>query len=165
MPGLLAVNRINKQVPQFQRKTAFKVYSTTNLTPQVAGTTVNFTNKTYDLGNNFNLATDTYVVPYHGLYQYACYFVLAFTDAGASSTISLEMRSQFGVAFILFADTYKNHVGGDQHSVLASGSHIFEKDDALFLRAYGANNHIYVGTEESYYFTMYRIESESRTVL
>lgn len=166
MPGLLGARQSETTaVPRFQRKTAFKVFSTVNLTPQVGGTTVDFTAATYDLGDNFNLTTNQYVIPYQGLYNYNCYFVGRFTGAGASSTPSLEMQSQFGTAFILYAETFNSHANLDVFSVSAAGSHIFQQGDQLRLVAFGANNHIYVGAEVSYYWSMYRVETESRTVL
>lgn len=162
--GLKSTNKKDK-APQFQRKTAFKVFSTVNQAPQVAGTIVDFTAKTYDLGANFDLVNNQYVIPYQGLYQYACMFVMSFTAAGPSTSMSLELTTQFGVEFILFGATYKNYAISDSQVAQAAGSHIFQKGDEVRLRAFGSNQFVFVGAEVAYYWSMFRVESESRTVL
>lgn len=157
-----------KPVPKFQRKTAFKVYSSTGQSLS-AGVPVklNWTAALYDLGNNFNLTTDQYVVPYQGLYQYNVLLVNVNTPAAATYGVTIAFFSQLGQVIVGDIRNFKNAVVNDQQAIQCSGSHVFSKDDQLEVRAASDVNTTLAGsaTGALFFWSMYRVETESRTVL
>lgn len=170
MPDLFGLRPAsNEKPPQFQRKTAFKVFSTVNQTftnPFGPADVVNFDTVMYDLGFNFDLVANRYTVPYQGLYQYNATFVVMAPLDVAEKGVAFGLFSQFGQQILGQSEHYKDFQTNDEHTMQMSGSHVFLKGDQLEIRATG-NSAIFLGqaTGVYYYWAMYRVESESRTVL
>ena len=157
---------VSKQVPQFQRNTAFKVGKTTDQAPGI-GATVDWNVVVYDLGTNFNLVTNKYVVPYQGLYTYDVTLEGRSNDNPFIANVLLALFSQSGEE-IRGTINIPNAGLNDRFTISMSGSHVFNKDDQIEVVVASGGNMTIFGTNGGAvccYWTMYRVEAESRTVL
>lgn len=169
MPNLFGLNaKSQKEKPQFQRKTAFKVFNATGQNiPGGVSTLVDFTGALYDLGANFNLTTNQFVVPYQGIYHYNATFLVLSAALDASLEVSMGLFTQFGQQIFGQGETWQNSLVTDLHTLQMSGSHLFAKDDQCEIRIAADGNIVLPGsaTGALFFWSMYRVESESRTIL
>ena len=152
--------------PQFQRKTAFKVATTLDQNPGF-GAVVDWNTIVYDLGTNFDLVNNRYTVPYQGLYQYSISLECRSNDNPYTALVSLAIFSQFGEQIRGPIDI-PNAGLNDRFTIAMSGSHVFAKDDQVQTVAGSGGNFTIFGTNSGLiacYWSMFRVETESRTVL
>lgn len=162
---------ISKEVPQLQRKTAFSVTGIgiqnvpSNTAPFVVWDTI-----VYDAGSNFDTAGNRYIAPLNGLYQLNCLMNCSFTaapQAGAFVTSVFNVNS----GATLYVGTRFHPRGaqsGDNFTLVLTASVLLVKGDSVrvAVSANGSPSGFDIFATQSFrYFSGFRLESESRTIL
>lgn len=156
-------------VPRFERKTAFRVNRVGAVNQTfVAGAeaTINYATIEYDLGNNFDLTNDWYVAPLDGIYVFS---VRTETIAQANAAGRVVTRLFASAVELIRGDdnTVRDFVTNDVNSwgingmcYLTAGQQV----RATLFAVSGPNQLVQTGSA-NYFFTGYRIQTESRTIL
>lgn len=155
-------------VPRFQRKTAFRAVGANQNIPGGTSAVINYDSLSFDLGNNFNLTTNEYIVPIDGVYQFSQLVVCAFVNANTSRAY-VSMETTAGPTEINRGSdmSYTAHAGNFVFSLWMSTLYHLTSQTAIRLRAHSVAGSPFdlLGNSDFHYWSGYRIESESRTIL
>lgn len=152
---------------RFQRKTAFRVGANASVNiPATAVTTIDFDVVLYDLGDNFDLVTNAYTVPLDGIYFFSAN-LCGFHQAGGDGRALMALY----VGGVEVARGTDNQLRGtlinDRYNWLISTTVSVVAGDIVTARIQNVSGPAISGLagHQLVYFTGYRIESESRTIL
>lgn len=155
-------------VPRFERKTAFRVYSTVNqAVPGANSAVVNFNTIDYDLGNNFDLATDIYVVPLDGIYSFDV-SILAQFDGASTSRHLIQLEDSASTALWRGSDmSYTGHAAGFVITQWLNCQIRLTQGLQVRLRStnVAGSATTLLGGSRTFNWTGHRIQAESRTIL
>lgn len=153
---------------QFQRKTAFQVFSSVNQTIASGGSsTVAFNTESLDQGNNFDLATERYTVPLNGLYRFDATLLCQFTAANTSRCLLVLETSAGGG---LWRESDMSYTGHAINFVFTQALHatlLLTTGTVVQLKSQSVSGSGYtiIGGADLFVWSGYRVESESKTIL
>lgn len=153
---------------RFERKTAFRVFADANQAVGSGGSVVvAFNQVSYDLGSNFDLATDVYAVPINGIYHFDASILCQF-DAASTSRHLLQLEDSAGTALWRGSDmSYTGHAIGFVITQWLSCQIYLTQGTLVRLRSSSVAGSAYtlLGGSRTFNWTGHRIQSESRTIL